>query len=47
MRYYRHTKYKINPPSDIPEGFEHDCQANYSSLLREPTTSIYDMKMAI
>lgn len=28
MRKYKHTKYKINPPSDIPEGFEHDCQTN-------------------
>lgn len=26
MRKYKHTKYKIDPPSDIPEGIEHDCQ---------------------
>lgn len=26
MRSYKFTKYKINPPSDIPEEIEHDCQ---------------------
>lgn len=26
MRRYRYTNYKIDPPSDIPEEIEHDCQ---------------------
>jgi hypothetical protein len=46
MRKYKHTKYKINPPSDVPEEFDHDCQKEECyKWTYTPYDGGYDIKL--